>query len=448
MRIGLFTDTYRPSINGIVFVVETLKKRLEEEGHEVFIFCPAKTMRPSRDLDFPDDEDHIVRFPSIKGAFFDDYDTSIFFPPRVVQQIRDLELDVVHVFTPSQVGLVGIQAAWKNDTPFIMQHSTDLYEFVEHYPIVLPGILALIGIVLPFTVRLQGRDMREILKLYRPRRGVTEWNRDIIERAITIVYSKADAVIALSRKSADQLQSWQHHEQYEYGITMMPNGVDAIPKPSVADLKKFKALHGIDDGDEVFGFVGRLAAEKNLDLLIDAAEKVIKERPKAKLVLVGDFEYRESLERHASDTSVADRIVFTGALQREELGVAYASLDVFVFPSLKDTQGWVLHEAAHAGLPIVLIDKKLSEVAVNKENALYAKNNPTDLARQILILLSDSSVRDSYGNASRKIARKFGEKSQIKSLIGLYEDIIEAHIPRPESKLRLRRRRKASEVEL
>ncbi|NCU39223.1 glycosyltransferase family 4 protein, partial [Candidatus Saccharibacteria bacterium] len=50
MRIGLFTDTYRPSINGIVFVVETLKKRLEEQGHEVFIFCPAKSIRPSLDL--------------------------------------------------------------------------------------------------------------------------------------------------------------------------------------------------------------------------------------------------------------------------------------------------------------------------------------------------------------------------------------------------------------
>ena len=70
MRIGLFTDTYRPSINGIVFVVETLKQRLEEEGHEVFIFCPAKSIRRNGNgLEFSDDEDHIVRFPSIKGAF-------------------------------------------------------------------------------------------------------------------------------------------------------------------------------------------------------------------------------------------------------------------------------------------------------------------------------------------------------------------------------------------
>ncbi|HTK39605.1 MAG TPA: glycosyltransferase [Patescibacteria group bacterium] len=444
MRIGLFTDTYRPSINGIVFVVETLKKRLEEEGHEVFIFCPAKSIRRSSDLEFEDN--HIVRFPSIKGAFFDDYDTSIFFPRRVVQQIKDLELDVIHIFTPSQVGLVGVQAAWKNDTPFVMQHSTDLYEFVEHYPVVLPGVLALIGIVLPFTVRLGGQDVREILKLYRPRRGVTQWNQDIIERAITILYSKADAVIALCRKSVDQLCSWQHHENYRYDVTLMPNGVDALPKPSSAELKSFKNRFGIEAHDEVYGFVGRLAAEKNLDMLIDAAEKIIKTRPNAKLMFVGDFEYRETLEEKAAMSKAADNIIFTGAYPREQLGVVYAAMDVFVFPSLKDTQGWVLHEAAHAGLPIVLIDQKLSEVALEHENALFAKNNATDMARKILMLLDDDEMRREYGKQSKRLAKNFSERRQIKSLIQLYDDIVESHIPRPESRSRLRLRRRDKEV--
>lgn len=450
MRIGLFTDTYRPSINGIVFVVETLKQRLEEEGHEVFIFCPAKSIRrSSSELEFPEDEDHIVRFPSIKGAFFDDYDASIFFPPRVVQQIRDLELDVIHVFTPSQVGLVGVQAAWKNDTPFIMQHSTDLYEFVEHYPVVLPGVLALIGIVLPFTVKLKGQDIREILKLYRPRRGVTAWNQDIIERAITIMYSKADAVIALSRKSVKQLTSWQHHENYCYDVTLMPNGVDKIPAPSAVALKKFRQEHGIDSGDEVFGFVGRLAAEKNLDLLIDAAEKICAERPNAKLVFVGDFEYRKVLEENAKNSSASERIVFTGALPREQLGVAYAALDIFVFPSLKDTQGWVLHEAAHAGLPIVLIDTDLSEVAIDGVNACFAENNSDDLSRQILKLLKNPKTRQEYGGKSKELAGMFSEKKQIKELVKLYDQIVKNHPVRPESKARalLRRTLRSSHVE-
>ena len=440
MRIGLFTDTYRPSINGIVYVVETLKKHLEDNGHEVFIFCPAKTMRPSRDLEFPEDEDHIVRFPSIKGAFFDDYDTSIFFPPRVVQQIKELDLDVIHIFTPSQVGLVGIQAAWKHDIPFIMQHSTDLYEFVEHYPVVLPGVLALIGIVLPFTLRLAGQDVREIIKLYRPRRGVTKWNQDIIERAITIMYSKADAVIALSRKSEEQLASWQHHENYKYHITMLPNGVDPLPKPSATELKQFKAEYGIETTDQVFGFVGRIAAEKNLDVLIASFDKLAKKNPHAKLVFVGDFEYRPTLEAKAAESVFGDRIIFTGALPRNELGVAYAALDVFVFPSLKDTQGWVLHEAALAALPIVIIDQKLSEVVKDQETGVFALNDPADIAKKVELLLADEELRHTYGQAGRKLALNFSEKRQIKSLIKLYNEVIDNHQPRPESRFRSHRR--------
>lgn len=436
MRIGLFTDTYRPSINGIVFVVEMLKRRLEEEGHEVFIFCPAKAIRRSHDLEFDPEEDHIVRFPSIKGAFFDDYDTSIFFPPRVVQQIRDLELDVVHIFTPSQVGLVGIQAAYKADIPFIVQHSTDLYAFIDHYPAVLPGVLALLGIVFPFTIKLKGRDIGEILKLYRPRRGVTEWNHDVVKRGVTILYSKADAVIALSRKSSKQLCSWQHIEHYKYPVTMMPNGVDALPKPTAAELKKFKEQYGITSEDKVFGFVGRLAAEKNLDLLIKAAEKIIRKQPRAKLMFVGDFEYRETLEEHAAVSKVADRIIFTGALPREKLGLAYYTFDVFVFPSIKDTQGWVLHEAAHAGLPIVLIDKDLSEVAVDGVNALYARNSAADVARKVGDLLANDKKRQAYSIESKKIAKKYSEERQIKALIKLYDETVANYQPHKRRTLR------------
>lgn len=429
MRIGLFTDTYRPSINGIVFVVEMLKKRLEEQGHEVYIFCPAKSIRRNRDLEFDPNEDHIVRFPSIKGVFFEDYDTSLFFPPVVVQQIAELRLDVVHIFTPSQVGLVGIQAAYKADIPIVMQHSTDLYAFSEDYPYVLPGILLLLSIVLPFAIKLKGHDVAEILKLYRPRRGVTQWNHDIVKRAATILYSKADAVIALSEKSVKQLCSWQHLKRYKYNVTLMPNGVDALPQPTATERRAFCEQFGITNDDEVFGFVGRLAAEKNLDLLIRAAELVVRARPHAKLIFVGDFEYRAELERKANASKVSERIIFTGALPRESLGVVYATMKVFTFPSIKDTQGWVLHEAAHAGLPIVLIDKGVSEVAVDGVNALYARNSASDVAQKVINLLANEDLRRQYGQKSRKIAARFSEAKQISALIDLYQEVVANHVP-------------------
>lgn len=427
MRIGLFTDTYRPSINGIVFVVESLKRELESLGHEVYVFCPAKSMSPSKQAELlnEDADSRIIRFPSIKGAFFDDYDTSVFFPPAVQRRIKELELDIVHVFTPSQIGLVGVKAAKKNNIPLVIQHCTDIYEFVDHYPAVLPGALALAGIVFPMSVRLRGHDLLEIAKLYKPRAGVTKWNKDIIESVITILYSKADAVIALCRKSCKQLKSWQY-DDYQYELVLMPNGVNALPRPTKTEVKVFREQWNLAEDDEIFGFVGRLGEEKNLPLLIKSFERhIAKKRPKAKLLFVGDFEYRKTLEEMAAATKYADRIIFTGAMPREKLGLAYSVLDVFAFPSLKDTQGWVLHEAAHAGLPIVLVDKELSEVVQDGVNGFIANDNPTSFGRSIITLLEDANKRQEFGAISKKLAAKFTESRQVKKLEKLYQELID-----------------------
>jgi glycosyltransferase involved in cell wall biosynthesis len=429
MRIGLFTDTYRPSINGIVFVVESLKKHLEAEGHEVFIFCPARSMSAHRHAAEFDEDEHVIRFPSFKGAFYDDYDTSLFLPPRVLSQVKDLNLDVIHFFTPGQVGMMGVYAAHKTSTPLVAQHCTDLRQYVEHYRdgLLLPGMLALIGL-LPFVVKMDGKDIRELMKMYRPRRGRVEWNIDIVERAITLIYSKCDAVIALSRKSKAQLESWQVDENYRYEVTLMPNGVDALKRPRDRQVQAFREQWNIADDDEVFGFVGRLGAEKNLDVLIPALELVAEKRPKARLLFVGDFEYRETLEAKAAASKFPDRITFTGALPREKLGIVYAVMDVFVFPSLTDTQGWAVHEAALAGLPLVLVDRELSEVIEPGVSGAYADNTPKGVAAPLIDLLSHPKKRQEYGAKSRALAKKFTEKRQISKLAKLYSTIVENHV--------------------
>jgi 1,2-diacylglycerol 3-alpha-glucosyltransferase len=425
MRIGLFTDTYRPSINGIVYVVESLKKHLEAQGHEVFIFCPASSIRPSQQYELlNEDEEHIIRFPSIKGPFFDDYDTSLFVPPAVLGRIRDINLDVIHFFTPSQVGMMGVYAAYRTGTPLVAQHCTDLRLYVEHYKdgTLLPGLLALIAL-LPFAMKFNGKDIRELVRLYRPRSDRVQWNIDIVEHAVTLIYSKCDAVIALSQKSKKQLESWQD-DDYRYEVTLMPNGVDKLKSPSRKHLKEFREQWGVGDKDEVFGFVGRLGAEKNLDILLLAFDMVAAKRPRAKLMFVGDFEYRETLEQKAAASPYGDRVIFTGAWPREDLGVVYAAMDVFVFPSLTDTQGWAVHEAALAGLPLVLIDKDVSEVLTPRVNGEFAENNPENLAGVLVGLLSSPKKRKSYGKESQKLARRFTEKNQVKKLAKLYEKVV------------------------
>lgn len=431
MRIGLFTDTYRPSINGIVYVIDITKKHLENLGHEVYVFCPADGVTSSKVS--KDEEYGIVRFPSVKGAFYDDYNFSFFFPPWTLRKIRELDLDIIHIFTPGQIGILGINAAYKTGAPLVTQHSTDIYEYVRHYPMVLPGLLMLVPLT-PFATKFHGRDIKELIKLYIPRPGVTKWNQDIIEAMVTIVYSRCDKVIALSQKSKNQLTSWMEGEEYSYPIEVLPTGIDALPEASEASLKAFRDEYGFAVDDEIVTYVGRLGAEKNLDSLIPMIEEVLITRPNAKLLYVGDFEYKETLEQLASESDASSRIVFTGALPRENLGTIYGATSVFVFPSLTDTQGLVIHEAALAGCPIVLIDKGVSEVVEDGVNGFIA-NTSDEMADKVVTILSDKTLQKKFGQASKQLAGRYTEENQTKKLEKLYEQAVASHSEKRRSSL-------------
>lgn len=416
MRVGLFTDTYYPAMNGIVNVVDITRRELEAAGHEVYIFCPGVRSDTITKYD-----NYVVRFPSVPSGLFDDNRISMFFPPTVMRKIRKLELDVIHFFTPLQVGMMGVYAAQRTGAVLIGQHCTDFHQYVEHYPQVLPGLLIL-GTTLPFTVKFNGEDVRTMLAMYRPHRGPVKWNREVIENAMSLIYSRCDAVIALSKKSKKQLDSWRG--EYDYDVKLLPTGVDALPRPTREDKNAFFQQFGFTPDDEVFGYVGRLAEEKNLHLLIDAMKYIAPRRKRAKLLFVGDFDYREELERLAEESGYGDRIIFTGRMLRNELGVAYDTIDVFTFPSMTDTQGLAIHEAALAGCPLVLVDRELSEVMVDGENGYFANENGMSIGRKVIEILKNKDRKNEFGIKSRQLARKFAEKKQVRKQIKLYESLI------------------------
>jgi 1,2-diacylglycerol 3-alpha-glucosyltransferase len=416
MRIGLFTDTYHPATNGIVNVVDITREQLEKLGHEVYVFCP-RVAHDTKEYD-----DHVIRFPSIPSGLFDDNRLSVFFPPIALRTIRKLELDVIHFFTPLQIGMMGIYAAQRTDAILVGQHCTDFYQYVEHYPQVLPGVLAL-TLTLPFTVRFDGVDAKTLARSYRPQLGAAQWGRDVVENLMALVYSRCDAVIAVSRKSKQQLESWRG--KYEYDVALLPTGVDPLPRPTKTQIKQFRAEWGIAPDDEVFTNIGRIGAEKNLAILIPALKKILQKHPKARLVYVGDFDYLETLKQLARESGVNDRITFTGRIDRQQLGVAYAAADIFVFPSVMDTQGLVVHEAANAGLPIVYVDRFVTEAVIEGENGFVARNSAASIAAKIMILLEDSEKRKAFGAASKKVARKYSEYGQTRKLEQIYIEAID-----------------------
>lgn len=419
MRIGLFTDTYLPVHNGISYVVQLTRAGLEALGHEVYVFAP----KPS--ADYEESDPRIIRFRAIKGVTYEDDLTSVFFPPSQLQKINKLQLDIIQFFTPNQVGLLGLMTGLKHDIPTISQYSTDIYQYVDYYPAAEKVILAF-PIAAPIVLGGRWKSWGKAFGAISKDRHVKTWLKRLTAEYITSMHDKCDAVVVLSKKHQQQLQGWDTTTD----LHLIPTGVDPLPVPEAEEVADFRRKYNIKAKEKVILYAGRISKEKNLDLLLEAfVSYIAPKHTDIKLVFAGDFDYREVLEQKAHASGLSERIVFTGQYKRELAGIIYAAADVFAFPSLTDTQGLVLHEAAGAGLPLVLCDGEVSEIFHVGKNGLLAENEPEDYARKIMEILQDTKLRKAMSKKSLEFAAEYTEEKQVKELEKLYKHCIETHKP-------------------
>jgi len=328
MKIGLFSDVYEPSLNGVVYVVNSLKKWLEEMGHQVFIFCPGESIAPklrerkksglsiSEFNDFlkSTPKDGIYKIPSVKGMLFDDFRVPLFNPARLLKKIKNLNLDIIHFVTPGQMGIMAVYTSKKLNIPIVAQHCTDVYEYVEYYKKSVP-VAYLAGIVVPFITDLSKAEAKDLAKSYLPKlESPLKISKELIGKILGIVYDACDVCLCVSKKSKLQLQ------QFSYGngvFKVCPTGVDAFPPINPADVQAFKDKYNIKSGDKVIMYCGRISAEKNLPLLISVLEKINQEHDNIKLMFVGDFDYRPVLEKIANSSPSAKNIIFTGRIDHD-----------------------------------------------------------------------------------------------------------------------------------
>lgn len=421
MRIGLFTDSYHPARNGVVLVVDVTRRELERLGHEVFVFAPDGGVVSDKKKLF--DDPQIIRLP----AFQSDMQMSVFFPPSLLKKIRALKLDIIHFMTPAQVGLMAALAARKTGAVLVGQHTTDTYEFTKDYPAMAAGYV-LGGLLGPLFVKFSGEQKKTFVKLYLSpvdREETHEkWTQRLVAGLMSLFYANCDGVVAVSQKSADQLAEFAWRFGEDLNLRVIPTGADILPPPKKADVAAFRKKWRISPDDEIVVNFGRMAEEKNLTLLIEMLPFLLKKRPKAKLLLAGDYVYREKLEKIAAKSPVAERIIFSGRYQRQEIPTICAVSKLYAFPSLKDTQALVLNEAAGQGLPIVMCDVGVNEVFQEGENGLSAAAEPTDFAMKVAQILSDEPLLAKFSDRSRQLAAKFSEEAQTEKLVEFYRELL------------------------
>ena len=418
MRIGLFTDSYRPAQNGVVVVVNVTRCELESMGHEVYVFAPSANIF-NKVSEVDKNDDHLIHFAAIRGMGFKEGQLSVFFPPVLLEQIRSLKLDVLHFFTAGQMALFCCYAARHLNIALVGQHCTDTYEYSDSYKLLKVGYAAM-SVLMPAAVEMTPKQRANFATLYAFKKGDANWGKRLVAGELAMWYQACDEVIAVSQKSANQLKGIAERNDARFDITIIPTGVNPPPTVSNAKVMAFRRDFGIEPEDEVVTYYGRLGQEKNLAMLIPTIEKVLEKRPHAKLMFGGDWEYRSELEKLAFESSARDRIVFIGRYNHDDIGVLNAVSKVFAFPSLTDTQGLVVTEAAYGGLPIVLCDPLAPAAFEEDGNGLTSLDDPDDFANKIVRILSDKELYDRYSARSRELAAGLTEKAQTEKIVEVY----------------------------
>lgn len=348
MRIVIFTETFLPKWDGIANTLCYLLEHLERRGHACLMFAPEgapETYAGTR----------IVGLPSITFPFYKDLKVV---PPffDVAEQVEAFCPDLIHMVNLASLGIVGMRLARDLGVPTVASYHSDFPRYVHHYG-------------MPF--------LEESVWAY------FRW-----------LHNQADLNLCPSQYTRRQL------EEHEYErVEIWGRGVDTVRyDPAHTDPTWRRRLTSGEPDRQLLLYAGRLAAEKRIDWL----RPVLDILPNASLALVGEGPMHAELEEMFTDTHT----VFTGYLEGVELAAAYASADLFVFPSASETFGNVVLEAMASGLPVVAAGAggPVDHVSDGVNGYLSHPEDTKDFAALVEHCLSDPDKLAALGRGARAYA--------------------------------------------
>lgn len=301
LRLAIVTETYPPEVNGVSLSLARLVEGLRERNHDIQLVRP----RQYRADEAAGDEGYaevltggmpIPRYPNLKMGF----------PARnlLLRQWTLRRPDIVHIVTEGPLGWSALQAAQKLKIPLTSDFRTNFHAYSLHY-----GIGWLQKPIVAYLRKFHNRTM-------------------------------------LTMVPTDQMRLELARLGFR-NLSVLARGVDTRLFSPARRSESLRAEWGAARDTPVVLHVGRLAAEKNLDALVAAFQRIRQVRPQARLVLVGGGPEEQGLRRRMPDA------VFSGMQRGEALATHYASADLFLFPSCTETFGNVTLEAMASGLPLV-----------------------------------------------------------------------------------------------
>ena len=389
MRIGIFTDTYPPYINGVSTSVKMLEDELKKMGHDVYIVTVnAKELK----YDYEDkDNDHVLRIPGVPIGIYD-YRLTGAYPLKAVNKIRKWNLDIIHSQTEFGVGSFARIIAKQFNIPLVHTYHT-MYEDYVHY----------------------------ITKGY-----FTGASKKIVEYLTNFYCDQTVNELIVPTEKTYRL--FKDKYKYARNVHIVPTGIEVErfyrEKLNKEELKNLKKIYGIGD-EPVILFVGRLGCEKSVDVLIEGM-KTLKKAYNAKLLIVGDGPDADYFKKLATKYKVEDNVIFTGKIPWTEVPKYYGIADVFATASSTETQGLTVIEAMAASLPVVALDdESFRNVVVNDLNGFLFKNTK-EYVKCTSVLLDDKTKLKQFSKQARINAELYSSKYFAEKVLAVYEMAINA----------------------
>jgi 1,2-diacylglycerol 3-alpha-glucosyltransferase len=214
---------------------------------------------------------------------------------------------------------------------------------------------------------------------------------------------------------------------------ILPTGIDpALFVHDKAEIEAFRvafnALFPETYGKKLLLMAGRVVREKNIGFLLKILPNILKVNPDTALVIVGSGPDMELFQDEAKQYGVEKNCVFTGYLDRSQLSLIYAISDVFVFPSLTDTQGLVTLEAMFSGLPVVAIGVLGTLMVMGGNNGGFmVKDDPKEFTGRVLQLLNDKMLYMQKSEEARNHAKAWSLGEITKKLLAIYNETISSY---------------------
>ena len=372
LRVGLFTECYRPIQNGVVASVDALAQAIRARGHEAVCVTPSMPgHRTSHEF--------VVRVPSLPLPTRTAYRLTIPLLPIELVAPSLAHLSIVHTHSPFVTGWMGLRLAKRLHVPLIFTYHTQLEEYAHYFP---------------FEARLTRSAAARLTRTYA---NAAE---------ITIVPTAA-------------MEAHLRELGVSTRIEVVPSGIELATFAAGRRDEALRAKLGVAPEGRMVLAAGRLAREKNLELSLEAFARL--DDPAARLVLVGAGLHRKSLERTALRLGIAGRTIFAGEFAREALPDIYASADALLFTSSSETQGLVLVEALAAGTPVLAVDTPQTRDVLGDSGTIVAAAARA-IAAALRRILEGGSRRSP---AASLASRRFDSLELGNRIVDLYDQLLE-----------------------